>query len=46
MVDGLGPHFLLTKSDSVIPGVAVLQDFLKVFWKVNLESTMIPRNFT
>ena len=33
MVDGLVPHFLLTKSlhDLVIPGVAVPQDFLKVF---------------
>ena len=32
MMDGLGPHFLLTKkSDSVIAGAAALQDFLKVF---------------
>ena len=32
MVDGLGYHFFVDeKSDSVIPGVAVPQDFLKDF---------------
>ena len=33
----MGPYFLLTKSHSVIPGVAAPRDFLKVFLESELE---------
>ena len=47
MVDGLSPHFLLTKSR--IRWYLVFQRpriSLKCCWKVKLESKVIPRNFT
>ena len=34
---GLGPHFLLTRSlKTVVPGIAAVQDVLKVFYEVDL----------
>ena len=34
---GLGPHFLLTKkSQTVVSGIAAVQDVLKVFLEVEL----------
>ena len=47
VVDGLGPHFLLVKS--LIRWYLALQRpriSSKCFLKVNLESKVIPRNFT
>ena len=47
MADRLGSPFLFVFfTDSVVPGVAAPQDILKVSFKVNLESKVIPRNFT
>ena len=35
MVEGLGPHFLLAKCDSMVPDVTAPQDFLKVCFESN-----------
>ena len=47
MVDGLGPHFLLTRN--LTRWYLVLQCpriSSKCFWNVSLESKVIPRNLT